>query len=95
MVVDLVVSFLILVVHGNPGYPYVRYHKTMLSHQYLQIFPLHEWGLGNICIIVFYVKMFEGPITNPPDASFWESSAQDIIYQVMEITKTTIYGTTF
>ncbi len=34
--------------------------------------------------------MFEGPITNPPDASFWETSAQDIIYQVMEITKTTI-----
>ncbi len=25
-----------------------------------------EWGLGNITIIVFYIKVFEGPIANPP-----------------------------
>ncbi len=41
-----------------------------------------EWGLGNITIIVFYIKIFEGPIANPPGGGggFCEGSAQDTIY---------------
>ncbi len=38
-----------------------------------------EWGLGNISIIVFYIKVFEGPIANPPGAGFWEASVQDAL----------------
>ncbi len=42
-----------------------------------------EWGLGNTSITVFYIKVFEGPIANPPGAGFWEASAHDTTYQVV------------